>query len=197
MKDVLYVANLAPEVDEEQLRAIFSEHGEVESITFDTNERYDARYALVKMDSEKRATRANHALNGHELAGKRLAVSYPEVDEEKELTSRQKREADQLAELLGEEEKVPVRQINTMIQLCGSSFAQAIAEEAKQVHAGEGMTVADGSRQRTLGGVFFYLARPRVSPAVHHIVFQRKGKFLAPVVEEAPDAENTATNGAA
>ncbi|MBN1963379.1 MAG: hypothetical protein JW910_01955 [Anaerolineae bacterium] len=189
MKDNLYVANLAPEVDESQLRTLFQEYGDVTAVELGINERYDVRYGLVRMSTEKIATRANHALNGHELAGRRLAVSYAEVDEEKELTSRQKREAEQLAADLAETDKVPVRQITTLIQLCGSSFAQAIAEEAKQVCAGEGLSVADGSRRRTLGGVFFYLTRPRVSPPVHHIVFQRKGKFLKPVEAAAPVEE--------
>ncbi len=168
--------------------ALFGQYGAVLAVRFDTDQRSQERYALVTMDSEKNASRAAHALNGHRLEGRRLAVSYPQADLSRELTSKQRRAAEAVAAELGETEKVPVRQIMAMVQLCGSSFVQAILEEAKTVHASAGILTADGSRPRTLGGVFFYLARNRMAADVHQIVYNRKGKLPQPPPAGGPDA---------
>jgi hypothetical protein len=41
--------------------------------------------------------------------------------------------------------------------------AQAFVKEALEVEANGGMLVPDGSRKRTLGGIFFYLVRTQVT----------------------------------
>ena len=38
--------------------------------------------------------------------------------------------------------------------------AEALIEEARAIHAGPGMLVRNGSRPRTLGGIFFQLSKP-------------------------------------
>ena len=43
--------------------------------------------------------------------------------------------------------------------------AQAFVAQALEVEANGGMMVPDGSRNRTLGGIFFYLVRTQVSDA--------------------------------
>jgi len=192
-KNALYVANLAASVDERRLHDLFGEYGEVESVEFGTHELSGDRFALVALAVEKAATKANHGLNGREIDGCRLAVSYPEVDVTRELVPKHRKLAEAVCEELGETEKVPVRRIHTMVLLCGTSFVEAILEEAKQVAAGEGIKTTDGSRPRTVGGVFFYLARYRMSNAVRRIVYNRKGKMPAPeqeIVEESETPES-------
>jgi hypothetical protein len=45
------------------------------------------------------------------------------------------------------------------------------------------MMTKDGTRRRTLGGVFFELARWYTSSPVRYLVMNRKGKPLAPKAE--------------
>ncbi len=176
MGKVLYVANFPPEIDEETLRALFAEHGEVVSFSTEHDARTQQPYALVEMKSEKQTTRAMNKLNGYAIGEQRLAVSPAEPELSKDITARQRKTAAQIVAALEEEDKTPVRQIEAIVRFCGGQFAQAILEEAMEIDAGEGLPTSDGSRRRTKGGVFFYLARYRMSPAVRKIVYNRKGK---------------------
>jgi hypothetical protein len=194
MENKLYVSNLADTVTEDHLRELFSQHGEVKSIEFGTDETYGVRYALVLLTTEKTTNRANHALNGHVLEGQALAISWLDVDLSKELMGKQRKTMEEIAEVLGEKEKVPVRQLEMLVRLCGTSFAQALLTEAQNVDAAGGLMTKDGTRRRTLGGVFFELAKPRLSPAVRFLVINRKGKPLAE--QPADNAEDIASAGA-
>ena len=69
-----------------------------------------------------------------------------------------------IAAQLGETDPAPVEQIRRTLKHCGLELVQATVQEALAVEAGGGMTLADGSRRRTLGGVFFVLLRQKVSP---------------------------------
>lgn len=176
----LYVTNLPQQTDEETLRALFSQYGEVESVEFGTNERFDVPYALVTMSSEKATTKANHNLNGYLLDEHHLSISYPDVDEatvERGLSKKQRQTAEAVVKELGEHIRKPVRRIHTMILLCGHSFVLHLVEEAKAIDAGEGMMTQDGERRRTLGGVFFTLANGRMAPPIYQIVHNRGGKL--------------------
>ena len=177
MGTALYVANLDAQAMPEELRALFAAHGEIVALEITTLEGDDQPVGVVEMASEKQATRALNTLNGNELRGKRLSVSYLVPDFDKDLTPRQRKTIDEIAALLEETEKVPLRQIEAIVCLCGGQFAQALAEEALQVEAQEGLMTADGTRRRTKGGTFFYLARQRMVPAARTIVYNRKGKF--------------------
>ena len=182
-RNILYVSNLAQSVDAAQLGELFAEYGEVTAIEFDTHRLSSDRFALVQMDLEKAATKANHGLNGHELDGYHLAVSYPEPDLSRPFLSRHQKVAEAVAAELGETDTKPVRMINAMVLLCGTSFVQAIAKEAQGIEAGEGIMTSDNAQRRTLGGVFFYLARYRMSDPVRKIIYNRKGKLPQPEVE--------------
>jgi len=157
-KRTLFLANLPQGVNADRLAALFGEYGEVETVELSTNVKTDAPVTLVTMKVEKDATKAINAANGIDIDGLRLAVSYPEVDLSKDLTSKQRKAAEAICADLGVTEEIPVREIHMMVRLCGSAFAQAIAEEAKALDAGNGMLTVDGSRRRTVGGVFFQLA---------------------------------------
>lgn len=84
------------------------------------------------------------------------------VDEEKtvRISSNAAREAaGRIAAALGEREKTPLWQIKKMIKLRGVEFAEELVNRAMEVEANGGMMTADGERRRTLGGVYFQLAR--------------------------------------
>lgn len=188
----LYVANLAPEVGEEQLRGLFAPLGEVYELVLHTEEYTDQgtvkerfHIALVTLGSEKAATKAQNVLNGQLLEGRHLALSPAELFI-RPLMPKQRQAFEELAEEMGETEKKPLRMLEAIITLCGVAFARAIFEEAKQVEAQGGLLTATGDKRRTLGGVFFYLARFRMSRPVRRIVYTRKGKFP---MEQYPSAD--------
>jgi len=176
----LYVANIPAETDETALAEVFSKYGEVTSIELGTDERFELPYAIVTMSSEKAATKSLHNLNGHQLDGHYLSISYPEIDEDaiaRGLSKKQRQTAENIVKELDEKYRKPVRRIHTMILLCGHSFVLHLLNEAKEIDAGEGMMTKDGSRRRSLGGVFFTLANQRMSPPVYQIVHPRGGKL--------------------
>jgi hypothetical protein len=74
--------------------------------------------------------------------------------------------AQTIATQLGESEAQPVDQIRRALKHCGPELVQATVQDAVAVEAAGGLTLADSSRRRTLGGVFFFLLRQKVPPEV-------------------------------
>ena len=67
--------------------------------------------------------------------------------------------ADQLGETVGGARATIWRTVRTI----GPERAQAFVAQALEVEAKGGMLIPDGSRKRTLGGIFFYLVRMQVT----------------------------------
>ncbi len=67
--------------------------------------------------------------------------------------------ARQIAQTLDENEKKPLAQINEIVNLIGEDKALEYLAETIAIMAAGGMKTEDGARDRTLGGVFFYLVR--------------------------------------
>jgi len=96
--------------------------------------------------------------------------------------------AAQIADQLGETDATPRRQIWRIVRTIGPERTQAFVEQALEIEANGGMLLPDGSRKRTLGGVFFRLVRDHVSEAERRTIWpyptwqQRKqrGKGPAP-----------------
>ena len=73
--------------------------------------------------------------------------------------------AQQIATILGETENVPLMHIRRIVQTLGPERAVQLLEQAQLVEAQGGLMLLDGSRRRTLGGVFFRLVREQTTPA--------------------------------
>lgn len=67
--------------------------------------------------------------------------------------------ATQIADTLGETEQEPRARIARAVRILGADRVQAFAEQAHALEQGDGILTADGSRWRTLGGVFFYIMK--------------------------------------
>jgi len=78
--------------------------------------------------------------------------------------------AQQIAAQLGETQYVPFAQISRVIERVGPEVAQALADEAVALAAAGGMLTPDGI-PRTVGGIFFFLVRQRVDPALLKEIF--------------------------
>jgi hypothetical protein len=68
-----------------------------------------------------------------------------------------------IAAQLGETERAPRATIWRIVRTIGPERTQAFVAQAQEIEANGGMLVPDGSRKRTLGGIFFYLVRTQVS----------------------------------
>jgi phosphorylated adapter RNA export protein len=73
--------------------------------------------------------------------------------------------AQQIATTLGETEPVPLLHIRRIVQTLGPERALQVLEQAVAQEAQGGLMVLDGTRRRTLGGVFFRLVREQTTPA--------------------------------
>ncbi len=188
MKNSLFVANLASDVTEEILKVVFEPYGTVESIQLGKDEKHDQVYAHVVMVKEKDATKARNELNGTLVNAMPLAVSPADVMNRGHLSTKQQNVVETIAAALGETDIVPLRQLNSMVMLCGTNFALALLEETERIEADEGIPTADGMRRRTKGGVFFYLARFRMAQPLRVIIYNRKGK-LPEAETETPEPQ--------
>lgn len=179
----LYVANLPADISIEHLRELFSVYGDVLEIKLHS-EKYQQENkaqqeffaAYISMPTEKSATKAMNALNGQLLDGHRLAVS-PVSLEFRPFLPKQRQAFEDFAKTLNETDKKPLRILKSIVILCGVAFTRAIVEEAVQLQNQGGLLRNAEDDHRTLGGIFFYLARFRMSKPIRKIVYTRKGKF--------------------
>lgn len=86
---------------------------------------------------------------------------------------------------LGETGDLQQRQIRHIVWALGRKQALALAEQAVQIDANEGMMVPDGSRRRTVGGIFFYLAYTYGKP--------EEGKQIRKLFRPAPQTRKPST----
>jgi hypothetical protein len=109
-----------------------------------------------------------------------------------------------IAAQLGEVAQVPFVQIRRIIELTGADTAQALADEAVVIAAGDGMLTPDGN-PRTVGGIFFHLARQRLAPEIVQEVWmtwarrkqlQREHAGLPPLDPQAPATPRAAPEAA-
>ena len=80
----LYVGSLSPNTDEDQVRQLFSQIGEVRScrLVLDRDSRQSRGFAFVEMASESEAQQAIARFDGYQLNGRSLAVSEARVNRE-------------------------------------------------------------------------------------------------------------------
>ena len=98
-------------------------------------------------------------VNWAEAPGRRHA--HEVVTPEKREVSRRHAQARRrrIARALGEKDSMPIDlAIGAVIRALGFARAEQLVKEARAIHAGPGMLVRDGSRNRTVGGIFFQLA---------------------------------------
>lgn len=97
----------------------------------------------------------------------------------------------EIAGQLGEREPGPIGIIRRLVALKGADFAHEYVRQALEIEAGGGLMTADGSRRRTLGGVFFYLVRATLTGTERRTVFppppwQKKASAGATRKQEIP-----------
>ncbi len=73
----IFVGNLAPEVKEEELKTLFSQHGRVSSVKIirDMFSQKSKGFGFIEMPGKAEAQKALTELNTFELKGKKISVN--------------------------------------------------------------------------------------------------------------------------
>jgi hypothetical protein len=79
-----------------------------------------------------------------------------------------------IASELGEHEEEPLHLLGRIVKRLGTEQALAFLCETVAIEEAGGMLLADGSRRRTKGGVFFYLVRTKGPKPVRRLFFTHK-----------------------
>lgn len=169
----LYLANFPPEAAEEQIQAVFAPVGPASRVKIldIKNMEYVGGHALLWLETEQEISDVLSQVNGYLWDGYRLCLSPTKPSSmPAEPTAEQQQFAESLAAKLGELEPEPCQQILDIVRLCTAAFAQAVLDDTLDVEERGGMVVRDGSRPRTRGGVFFYLARGRLSFGMQQVI---------------------------
>ncbi len=105
----------------------------------------------------------------------------------------------EIAEILGETEKRPRAQIARIIELKAPEYADALLQDTHSLENAGGMLTLDGERRRTLGGIFFKLAKDRLDEATRQEIFpnwrelKRRAEERKAKEKAAAEAEKRAT----
>ncbi|NDJ78783.1 MAG: hypothetical protein GYB65_21240, partial [Chloroflexi bacterium] len=200
MPEALYVSNLSPECTEGDIRELFAPFGPVAAVEA-VDQPPESQWPdamIVYLEDAQIGLQAQEELNGTELDGRRLAVSWLDYNDPPQPTDETWQLAAQIAEQL-EEEPDAQRRVERVVRYAGIPFTEAIVQETLEIEAAGGMLTQDGERRRTPGGVFFYLTRGRVSKEVRKRIFYfRKPKKKKPAsAEKAEKPASTAPGVAA
>jgi cold shock CspA family protein len=97
----------------------------------------------------------------------------------------------QIAAELDETTLWAISQIRRIVYHVGKEIVRSVAAEAQRVEAAGGMLIPDGSRRRTLGGVFFTLIRSQLTPEQRLIIFPQvqRIKKVKPAQSDAAPVE--------
>jgi hypothetical protein len=95
-----------------------------------------------------------------------------------------------IAKALGESDELPVTQITGVVRALGEELCLKLLEETKQIESKGGMMLPDNSRKRTPGGVFFFLARQKLSQEDKLNIFRAPKSTKTPASEQAAPPES-------
>lgn len=84
--------------------------------------------------------------------------------------------AEEVAKALGETEDQPISQIEMLVEHLGRDFVQQHLEETQKIEADGGIKTDDNKRRRTMGGVFFYIIKPKMDEETRQKIFPNFGK---------------------
>ena len=93
-----------------------------------------------------------------------------QLSEQRTMAYRKRLETERyIATQLGEKEAWPLRLIHVIVKYLGTDQALAFLHKTLEIEQKGGMMCADGSRRRSLGGVFFYLVKTQGPEAIREL----------------------------
>lgn len=81
-------------------------------------------------------------------------------------------------------------QIRKIIEVAGIDFAQSLLRETVEIESSDGILLPDGTRRRTMGGVFLFLAKQKLTPEQNAVIFTG----MVEKAQEKKVAETTASD---
>jgi len=99
--------------------------------------------------------------------------------------------AAEIAAQLGETEPEPLQHLYRAVRHLGEGRARELVTQALTVEENGGMMVPDGSRKRTVGGVFFHLVRGEMGPKKFYGIFRPQGGPKDKDKEKAPGSSSS------
>lgn len=197
MEHTFFVANLGPNITDEQLQAFFTPLGTIleSKVMIHPQTEKPTGAGMVRIESEASSEEITNQLNGQLVEDRRIAVSPAKPSFPLPKPTQEQRDlAKEIAAQLGETETAPSRQILRLVQVCSCGFSRTILAEALELEAAGGLMVLDGTRRRTQGGVFFYLARGRMSYDAQGAIFPRRKEKKKREAEKAARLAQQAEN---
>jgi hypothetical protein len=94
----------------------------------------------------------------------------------------------ELAQQLGEAGKQSVYQLRQVVAALGDDVARELLAETLQIEAGEGMLTLDQSRRRTPGGVYFFLAKSKLTDEQRKAIWPKNWRLNKTPQTDAPPA---------
>jgi len=98
--------------------------------------------------------------------------------------------AAEIATQLGETEPEPLQHLYRAVRHLGEGRARELVTQALTVEENGGMVVPDGSRRRTVGGVFFHLVRAEVGQKEFYRIFRPQGSPKDKDKDKAPGSSS-------
>lgn len=118
------------------------------------------------------------------------------TEEQQALHTQRIETAKLISDQLGETEEEPQRLIYRIVKHLGVDSSRAFLQRTHEVESAGGLMLPDGSRHRTIGGVFFYLVRHETSPEISRLIFppayKRKRQLQQPEKAQV-DQQNAST----
>ncbi|MBI5930915.1 MAG: hypothetical protein HY862_16515 [Chloroflexi bacterium] len=180
MATQVFVTNLPLTSTEDDVQALFGQAGEVVGVKLvrDQQTGENKGFGFVHMASDEAAQQAIDIFNGFEYEGQKILVreSRPQRSKKERMDAR-RQFADELADKLNESNPKARFQLRRIVETQGRTFAQRLLDETLKIEEEGGMMTLDGTRRRTIGGVYLYLAWQNVPIEIRDKIFPDRARL--------------------
>ncbi len=180
MATQVFVTNLPLNTTEDDVQALFAQAGEVVGVKLVRDQQTGEYkgFGFVHMADDEAAQQAIQTFNNFEYEGQKILVreSRPQRTKKEKMDAR-RMFAEELADKLNETNPKARFQLRRIVESQGRTFAQKLLDETLRIEEEGGMMTIDGSRRRTIGGVFLFLAWQRVPDTVRNKIFPDRARL--------------------
>jgi|GEM_PF-2145820 len=164
---------VAPEIGQTQIEEALWLAGSIAHIhLFDELSTDGKRNVLVEMMHPSAVNPVLEMVNSNGLLEDTSVTALP-IQLEMPIFEAGQLVADAIANALDETNPNGVAIIRDIVAICGVPFSQNLLAETQVVEAAGGMETTTGER-RTAGGVYFQLAKQKLTPMVRNVLFRER-----------------------